>query len=200
MAQLGVLGGTFDPPHIGHLILAEVARTSLDLETVLWVVAADPPHKQGQVLTPVVHRLQMVGLAIQNNPAFRLSTADIDRPGPHYTVDMLKIISADYPDDELVFIAGGDSLVDLPDWHRPHELIDIAMLAILNRPHAVIDWPSLESAVPGLQDRVVLLAGPQIDLSGIDLRQRLMYGQSVRYLVPDPVIEYISSNSLYRQS
>jgi nicotinate-nucleotide adenylyltransferase len=200
MARIGVFGGTFDPPHVGHLILAEVARDSLDLESVLWVIAADPPHKQGLSITPVTHRLKMVELAAADHPAFRVSTVDIERPGPHYSVDMLKILSGQYPGHELVFIIGGDSLADLPRWHQPRDLIEIAELAVLNRPAASFDWPTLESAIPGLRDRVVVLHGPQIAVSGIDLRRRLRQRQSVRYLVPDPVISYIRANNLYLEA
>ncbi len=197
MARIGVFGGTFDPPHIGHLILAEVARDALDLESVLWVVTADPPHKHGLSITPVSHRLQMVELAAAGHPAFHVSTVDVGRPGPHYSVDMLKILSGQYPGDELVFIIGGDSLADLPHWHQPRELVEIAKLAVLNRPTASFDWPALESAIPGLRDRVIELHGPQITVSADDLRERFYRGQSVRYLVPEPVVSYIQANNLY---
>jgi nicotinate-nucleotide adenylyltransferase len=200
MTRIGILGGTFDPPHIGHLILAEVARNSLDLDRVLWAVAADPPHKQGLSITPVAHRLKMVELAISGSRAFRVSLVDVERPGPHYTVDMLRILSGEYPGDDLIFIIGGDSLADLPHWHRPSELIEAARLAVLNRPTASIDWPTLEASIPGLRERVTLLHGPQIDVSGIDLRKRLRQRQSVRYLVPESVVSYIESNNLYRES
>ncbi|MBN1121497.1 MAG: nicotinate (nicotinamide) nucleotide adenylyltransferase [Anaerolineae bacterium] len=200
MARIGVFGGTFDPPHIGHLILAEVARDSLDLEAVLWVVAADPPHKQGLSITPVSHRLQMVELVAADNAAFRVSTVDVERPGPHYSVDMLRLLSGQYPDDELVFIIGGDSLADLPQWHQPRELIEMTKLAVLNRPTASFDWPALESAIPGLREHVVMLHGPQIAVAGVDLRRRFHKGQSVRYLIPEPIISYIRANNLYHEA
>jgi nicotinate-nucleotide adenylyltransferase len=200
VTRIGILGGTFDPPHVGHLILSEVARDSLDLERVLWVTAADPPHKQGLPVTPVFHRLEMVRLAIAGNDSFQVSTVDVDRPGPSYTVDTLKILSGQFSGDGLVFIMGGDSLADLPQWHLPRRLIEMAELAVLARPAVRIDWPALESAIPGLRDRVVELHGPQIAVSAIDLRERLGQRRSVRYLVPEAVIAYIQANNLYRQA
>ncbi len=200
MTRIGILGGTFDPPHIGHLILSEVARDSLDLEWVLWVVAADPPHKQGLPVTSVAHRLEMVRLATAGNDSFQVSTVDVDRPGPSYTVDTLGILSGQFPGDELIFIIGGDSLADLPQWHQPRRLIELARLAVLARPGVLIDWPALESAIPGLRDRVVDLHGPEITVSAIDLRERFGQRRSVRYLVPEAVIAYIQANNLYRQA
>ncbi len=120
---IGLFGGTFDPPHIGHLILAAEMRAQLSLDRLLWVLTPDPPHKQGQLITPVEHRLAMVKLAISNNDQFELSMVDIDRPGPYYAQDSVKIIAKQNPGADLVYLMGGDSLRDLPAWHCPTELV-----------------------------------------------------------------------------
>lgn len=134
MTRIGILGGTFDPPHIGHLLMAEFAADALGIDRVLFVPAANPPHKPGTVRVSAAHRLAMVSLAVGSNPLFALSLIDIDRPGPHYTVDLLGILCDQYPDAELYFILGSDSLRSLPQWRHPDELIRRARLAVVERP------------------------------------------------------------------
>ncbi|MFN8376725.1 MAG: nicotinate (nicotinamide) nucleotide adenylyltransferase, partial [Anaerolineae bacterium] len=123
MRRIGVLGGTFDPPHIGHMVLAEYAAGTLGLSHVLFVPAAEPPHKRNMTRASVDHRVAMVQSAIAGNSRFVLSRVDVDRPGPHYTLDMIRIISTQYPHCELHFLMGSDSFRDLPKWHRPEEII-----------------------------------------------------------------------------
>ena len=118
MRRIGILGGTFDPPHVGHLILAQHALEALDLDVVLFVPAGDPPHKRDAYKTPVDHRVAMLALAIGPNPGFSLSRVDVDRPGPHYSVDMVRLIGEQHPDADLYFVMGGDSLRDLPRWYQ----------------------------------------------------------------------------------
>jgi len=132
--RCGIFGGTFDPPHVGHLALALAAQQQLNLDRVLWVPTADPPHKLGQPLSPVQDRLDMVLAAIQGQPGFEISRVDIDRPGPHWSADTVWLLKHAQPDVEWVFLMGGDSLRDLPHWGRPQELLANASLGVLLRP------------------------------------------------------------------
>jgi nicotinate (nicotinamide) nucleotide adenylyltransferase len=138
LTRLGILGGTFDPPHYGHLILAEMAADGLSLDCVLFVPAADPPHK-GALRASAEHRAALVERAIAGNPRFALSRVDLDRPGPHYTADMLRLLRQEFPAAELVFLIGSDSLRDLPKWSRPGELIRLARLGVMHRPGSAPD-------------------------------------------------------------
>jgi len=121
--RIGLFGGTFDPPHLGHLILASEAQAQLELDRLLWILTPEPPHKQDQFITSPEHRLAMVELAIKDNPAFELSRIELDRPGPHYTLDTIKLIAEQNPNADIVPIIGGDSLRDLPTWHEPQKLV-----------------------------------------------------------------------------
>ena len=197
---VGVFGGTFDPPHLGHLILAEAVCDVLGLEQVLFVLAADPPHKQGMSLTAASHRLAMLERAIAGNPRFALSDVDIARPGPHYTVDTLHILKDHFPSHQLYFLLGSDALRDFPTWHNPGGIIAQAHLAIVQRPEVQIDLAALDDKVPGLAARSVLVNAPEIGISGTLLRERLHADHSIRYLVPDAVEQYIAENALYRNS
>ncbi len=194
---IGVLGGTFDPPHYGHLVLAENARVQLGLQHVLFVPAGQPPHKPDQPVTSPDHRLEMVRAAIADHPAFELSRVDIDRRGPHYTVDMLAMLHRAWPEAQLFFLLGGDSLIQLPLWHDPVGIIRQARLAVMQRPGYVVDMDVLERAVPGITECLVWLDVPYLDISSSELRRRVRAGLPVRYLVPPAVEEYIRANSLY---
>ncbi len=202
MTRLGLLGGTFDPPHMGHLILAELAREQLGLDRVLWVPVGVQPLKQGQAITPVTHRLEMLRLALEFPPqtAFEISRVDVDRPGPHYTVDTLNLIAVAQPRAELTLLIGGDSLRDLPLWHDPSRLIARARLAVMQRPGASCDLAALEAAVPGLRESLIFLDIPCIDISSTAIRQRITEGQTIRYLVPEAVEAYIARHGLYKQA
>ncbi len=197
MERVGILGGTFDPPHLGHLILAEYAVEALDLSCLLFVPAADPPHKQQEKNTPVEHRLAMLELAISSNSRFTLSRADVDRPGPHYSVDMVKIIQKQYPGAELFFVMGGDSLRDLTRWYHPAELIQLCKLAVMHRPGDQARPYMHEDMLPGVSERVVMIDAPLIGISASEIIRRLQNGYSVRYLVPDAVLDYICAHQLY---
>lgn len=197
MRRIGIFGGTFDPVHIGHLILAEAARESLRAEQILFLPAADPPHKQGDTRLPIEHRLAMLELAIADDPYFAISRVDIDRPGPHYTADTVRILHESYPDAELYFLMGGDSLHDLPTWHRPHEILKYVQLAVMRRTDLVLDPDELENELPGIMSRVVMIDAPLIGISSTDIVERIQHGRSVRYLVPSAVLEYITAHGLY---
>lgn len=198
MRRVGVLGGTFDPPHYGHLILGEYAADALGLEKVLFVPAADPPHKQNDDKTAVSHRLMMLSLALSDNTRFQLSRIDVDREGPHYSLDMVKIVRQEHPDADIYFVMGGDSLRDLPTWHRPAELIQLCWLAVMHRPGAQADPEMHARTLPGLAQRVVMIDAPLIEISSTEIIQRLRTGHSVRYLLPDAVLHYIQRHKLYQ--
>ncbi len=187
--RVGLLGGSFDPPHIGHLILAEEARDQLQLDKVLFAPAGQQPLKAGQDVTNTADRVQMTELAICGNPHFELSRGDVDRPGPHYTIDLVKIVAAQLPPgSELFFLMGFDSLADLPKWREPAQLIRTAQLVALTRPDVPIEWDALEAQLPGVRERVRLLDMPELEIASRDLRERVRTGRSIRYMVPDPVV------------
>ena len=151
MQSIGIFGGTFDPPHLGHLILAAEARAQLGLDKLLWVLTPDPPHKQGQSIARIENRLEMVKLAIVDDPQFELSTVELTRPGPHYAVDTVQILARQNPGAKLVYLMGGDSLRDLPTWHRPAEFVSACqMIGVMRRPGDAVELPSLEKSLPGL--------------------------------------------------
>lgn len=198
LPRLGVLGGTFDPPHIGHLILAQVARDTLNLERVLFVPAAQPPHKQDQGVTPPLHRFAMLQRAIQGNPHFEISRVDMDRQGPHYTSDTLSILRAQNRGYELFFLMGADSLSELMTWRAPEWIIAQATLAVMRRPNVPLNLDALEARLPGVRQRVVLVEAPLIEIAASTLRETVRRGHSIRYQVPDAVLEYINQQRLYR--
>jgi len=197
LKRLGVFGGTFDPPHIGHLLLAETARIALDLEQILFLPVGDPPHKNGCDVSPAHHRLAMTRLAIADNPAFVLDTTDIDRPAPHYTATLLPIIQSQYPQADLWLVLGSDSLQDLPNWHYPHDLLAQCRLAVLERPGVRLDWSALDRMLPELRDRLDWLTGPSMLISATMVRQFAAAGRSLRYLITEPVHQYITQHHLY---
>lgn len=197
MRRVGILGGTFDPPHIGHLVLAEYAVSALGLDQVLFVPAADPPHKW-RVRVSIEHRLPMLQRAIEDNERFSISRVDIDRPGPHYTVDMVRILQGQYTDTEFFFLMGGDSLYNLPTWYQPQDLIALCKLAVMARPGAAMPPELSTNLLPGLADRVEIIESPMLGFSSTEVADRLEAGKSVRYLVPDAVLTYIQLNRLYQ--
>jgi nicotinate-nucleotide adenylyltransferase len=196
---LGLFGGTFDPPHIGHLILSAEADAQLGLDRLFWVLTPDPPHKQGQPITSLEHRLAMVKLAISNNSRFELSTVEIDRPGPQYALDTVNIILKRFPSADLVYIMGGDSLSDLPAWHRPADFVaTLKVVGVLRRPGDSIDLPALEKTIPGLSAKVRYLAAPLLDIAAHEIRQRIADGRPFRYYLPPAVYDYILEHNLYQ--
>lgn len=197
--RLGILGGTFDPIHIGHLILAEEAWYQLGLEKVLLVPAGDPPHKRDRRLTPVKHRVAMIELAIADNPHLELSRVDVDRPGPHYTVDMVRLHLERYgPGTDLYFLMGLDSLADLPNWHEPKRLVELCNLVALSRPDSGFDWDTLEERLPAVRWRVIFLPMPELQISSQMLQQRVRQGRPLRYQVLPAVEQYIQDHCLYQ--
>lgn len=195
--RLGLLGGTFDPPHFGHLHIARAACAQLRLDRVLFVPAGVQPLKQGQISSLPEHRARMVELAIADQPCFQLSRIDLDRPGPHYTVDLLSRVRQQYPEAEIWFIMGEDSLGDLLRWREPARLITLARFAVLQRPGYEPDWPALDAALPALRARLDRLDSPEIDISARAIRQRVKAGLPIDHLVPAAVATFIRERHLY---
>lgn len=196
MTAVGMMGGTFDPIHIGHLAIAEAARETLALERILFVPAGEPPHKPRNEVSPVAHRVAMVELAIAGNPAFELSRIEVDRPGPSYTVDTVEDLTADA---EVTVILSAETFAELPGWHEPERLFAAADIAVVPREGYPAPDPAwLASAFPGREGRVAYLDGPLLGVSSTDIRDRVSAGRSIRYLVPDAVGDYIAANDLYR--
>ena len=194
---VGVMGGTFDPIHVGHLAVAEEAREALGLEAVLFVPAGVPPHKSIGGVSSVEHRVGMVELAIADNPAFRLSRVEVDRAGPSWTVDTLELLRQAHP--ELVLILSAETLAGLPGWHDPARLFALAQVAIVPRPgHEPPDDAWLDRHFPGARSRVTRLDGPRLMLSSTAIRDRVAARRSIRYLVPDAVARYIGDHGLYQ--
>jgi nicotinate-nucleotide adenylyltransferase len=199
--RLGLFGGTFDPPHMGHLILASEARSQLELTRVLWTVTPDPPHKQDQFITPLEHRVAMVKLAIQDDPSFELSDIEFNRPGPHYTVDTIRLLAQQNPDAEIVPILGGDSLHDLPTWHQPEEIVYAAhWVGVMRRPGEEPNLSDLEREIPGITSKVHYVNAPLLEIASREIRTRIEEGRPYRYYLPEPVFDYIVEHSLYKQS
>lgn len=197
--RLGVFGGTFDPIHIGHLILAEEAWSQLQLDRVYLVPAGDPPHKQDVPLTPVAHRLCMVELAVADVDYLYVSRIDAERNGPHYTVDMMHLLQREAGGEaEWYFLMGMDSLRDLPKWYNPQWLVEHCQIVALDRHNVTIDWQQLEEALPGLRGHVVILEMPDIEIASSTLRDRVRAGQSIRHQVPRTVETYIRKYNLYK--
>jgi nicotinate-nucleotide adenylyltransferase len=197
--RIGIFGGTFDPPHIGHQILAAEALVDLKLDQVLWMLTPDPPHKKLLKITPIEHRIRLVELAIEGNPSFALSTVDIDRDPPHYAVDTISILKGRASNIKYYYLMGLDSLNDLPTWHKPAEFIKLChKIVVMMRHEEVYDPSRVEAAIPGLIKKVYFLKTPIIEISGTDIRARIEKGKQYRYFVPEKVYRYILTNQQYQ--
>ena len=198
--NIGVLGGTFDPIHIGHLVVAEEARIKLGLREVLFVPAGQPWRKLDHNITPAVHRVEMVRRAIADNPHFKLCTLEVERPGPSYTVDTLTMLQKQLGSEaSLFFILGRDTLAELPLWKEPQKLVQLCRLVVPPRLGSK-DLKHLETAIPGLLDKVIQLDMPVIGISSSGIRQRIAQGLPIRYLVPAEVEKYITEHKIYPTS
>lgn len=197
--RIGVFGGTFDPPHVGHLILAMEASDQLNLEKILWVLTPDPPHKRGKKITSIDARIKMVQAAIENNLCFTFSYVDIDRPGPHYVLDMMDLLRIKLPDNDLVFLMGGDSLHDLPKWHKPKDFIDACdKIGVMRRPGEEIDFCDLENALPGISRKVEFVDAPLLEISSNQIRYLISSKKPYRYYLPFEVYKTIEEMHLYK--
>ena len=200
--KIGVLGGTFDPVHLGHLIVAADVREKLGLSEVLFVPAGKPwlKLKEEKTITVAEHRLAMVRLAIKGNPYFKVSTMETERPGSSYSIDtVLELKKKLGRGAELYFIVGPDALAELTRWKEPARLIEACQVVAIGRPgYAKADLRALDRSVPGAAKRIMLLDVPQIDISSTDIRKRVAQGQPIRRLVPEAVEKYIEKHKLYR--
>lgn len=197
--RIGLFGGTFDPPHLGHLILASEACAQLNLTRLLWVLTPTPPHKLDQTITPLGQRLAMLELAIADNPAFELSRLELDRRGPHYTLDTILLIQDRSPSADVILLIGGDSLRDLPAWHRPTELVTACReIGVMRRPGDSVDLSALERSLPGIQSKVRFVDAPLLEIASSEIRRRVTAGEPFRYYVPAAVHEYILQQRLYQ--
>lgn len=202
MRRIGLFGGTFDPPHLGHLVLAEWARVRLRLDRVVFVPAGTPPHKRGRPLTDAALRLALTRLAVRGNPAFTVTAFEARRAGPSFTVDTLRHFHARQPDARFYLLMGADSLADFPNWHEPAEIARLATLVVAARPGSAGPAPDARSRPPARAragGRVVLLDNPLVAISSSVLRARARAGRSLRYLVPDAVAAYVARHGLYRR-
>ena len=205
--RIGLFGGTFDPPHLGHLILASEAHFQLNLTRLLWVLTPTPPHKLDQAITPLVHRLAMVELAIAGNPAFELSRLELERPGPHYTLDTVRQILDQDPSTDVILVIGSDSLSDLPGWHQASDLVSACHeIGVIRRPEPAegrrpgdsADLSELERALPGISAKVRFVDAPLLEIASSEIRSRAAHAEPFRYYVPPPVYKYILKNRLYK--
>jgi len=198
--NIGVLGGTFDPIHIGHLVVAEEARIKLGLSEVFFVPAGQPWLKLDRNITAAVHRVEMVRCAIADNPHFKLCTLEVERPGPSYTVDTLTMLQKQLGSEaSFFFILGRDTLAELPLWKEPQKLVQLCRLVVPPRLGSK-DLKHLETAIPGLLDKVIQLDMPVIGISSSEIRQRIAQGLSIRYLVSAEVEKYITEHRIYPTS
>lgn len=195
----GVFGGTFDPPHLGHLILAEELSHELGLDVVHWVLTPQPPHKPDQKITPVKHREKMLQVCLRGIDYFVLSRVDLDRTPPHYAADTGAIFRSRYPEDELVYMIGEDSLRDLPNWIRPQEFLSkIDRLGVLSRPRVETDFEVLEDQLSGVTEKTHLVSGPLLQISSSMIRKRIRSGRPYRFFLLPAVMEIIEEDQLYR--
>jgi len=197
--KIGVLGGTFDPVHRGHIMMAEEAREALSLSEVLLVPAGQPMLKVSERITSAAHRLAMLCLAVAGKQNLKVFAVEIDRPGPSYTVDTIAGLRNQYGgEDELYFILGWDSLEQLPEWHEPARIISLCFLAAVPRPGwSRPDLKALEADVPGISERVVFLEKPLVDISASAIRGMVARREPIDHLVPGPVVDYIKEHKLY---
>ena len=195
----GIFGGTFDPIHVAHLAVAEAARDAFGLRRVLFIPAAQPPHKPGRDISPVEDRLAMVEAAVEGNPAFEISRLEIERSGPSYTVDTLTALCEAAPGDRLALILSAESYSEFGSWHEPRRILDLAALVVAPRVgYADADPDLIARQFPEARATVAFMDGPRIRLSASEIRQRAADGRSVRYLVPDAVAAYIGDHDLYQ--
>jgi nicotinate-nucleotide adenylyltransferase len=199
--RIGLFGGTFDPPHIGHLILASEASHQFNVSKLLWMLTPDPPHKQDQHVTAVEHRIAMAELCVADNPIFELSRIELDRPGPHYTIDTVNLVAQQYARSEIILLLGGDSLRDLPTWKNNIELVSrVHQIGVMQRPGDFFDNEVLFSKIPGLKEKLVFIEALLHTLSSHEIRRRAREGLPYQYYVLPSVHEYIKKNNLYQDN
>lgn len=197
LKKIGIYGGTFDPIHQGHLIIAQFVLDELNLDKIVFVPAAIPPHKEHQKITDANFRWQMVQLAIESNPAFEASSIELDKNGPSYSIKTIQLLREKWhlTRKQLHFIIGADSLLEMHLWYRPDDIFTLSRVVVVPRPNV-----DLSSVKPGFKQRVLLIDAPLIQISSSDIREMVRAGRSIQYLVPEKVEQFISENRLYLQN
>ncbi|MFA6851256.1 MAG: nicotinate-nucleotide adenylyltransferase [Selenomonadaceae bacterium] len=198
--QVGIMGGTFDPIHVGHLMTAEAVRDEYKLDKVIFIPAANPPHKQNQPVTPAIHRFVMTLLATCANSYFQVSSLEMNRPGPSYTIDTVyELIHRFGKNTELYFITGADAIQEIPTWDRIEELLSVCQFIAATRQGCVPNVDNIKDYFGALgKDRIHRLATPELEISSTDIRERVKKGYSIKYIVPEQVEQYIYKEGLYR--
>lgn len=191
--EIGLFGGSFNPPHIAHLIVAEAVRDQFDLEEVWWIPNATPPHKSEEGLASVQHRVEMTRRAVASNSTFRVCEIEVEREGISYTVETLRALQEQRPDTDFALLIGSDSLDHFAEWHRPDEIAERVPIIVYKRPGVL-----RAVAEPRFVNEVRYVAAPVMEVSGTEIRERRRNGRSIRYLVTEPVRSYIESHDLYR--
>lgn len=200
MRRVGILGGTFDPIHHGHLVAAQEVHYRLKLDKVYFIPAGHPPHKPRKMITDPEQRVEMVRLALGQHQEFEISRIDVDRAGPSYTVETLELLKQAWPETQLHFIMGMDSLSDFLTWQAPERIIALTRLAVVSRPHYDANLQSLENALPHLVESIDWVPMPWLEISSSDLQRRVREGAPIHYLVPPVIESYIQEHNLYRES
>ena len=196
--RLGIFGGTFDPPHLAHLILAQESRHQLNLDRILWLLTPESPLKPDMEISSWEQRLELLEAALKDNPRFDVSRIDIDRPGPYYAYESMKILVEIHTGDQLIYLMGGDSLGDLPRWERPDELVKYChQIGVMQRPGTDINLEYLECTIPGINSKIIWIESPLMEISGRMIRERLKIGEPVRYFIPKEVYEIILEKDFY---
>jgi nicotinate-nucleotide adenylyltransferase len=196
--KLGLFGGTFDPPHIGHFILASECCHQLALDQVQWILTPSPPHKPERDITPVKIRERMLHLILDENPQFVLSRVEMDRPAPYFAADTVEIMRENHPGDGLLYLIGEDSLRDLPLWERPQQLIErVDGLGVYARPGVHPDLGEIKDQIVGLSEKLIEITGPLIQISSSEIRRRIREERPYRYFVPQLVYSFIEEHNLY---
>jgi nicotinate-nucleotide adenylyltransferase len=199
--KIGVLGGTFDPIHNGHLAIAEAAKAYLNLNEVIFLPAGQPWMKSDKSISPARHRTAMIGLALQARPYFKSSTIEIEHQGPSYSVNSIAELKAQAVEPtDWYFILGWDNLSKIPQWREPAKLIEMCFLAAVPRPgYERPNMKKLEAALPGISKKVILMDKPRLEISATDIRNKVAQGIPISGLVPEAVEKYIRENGLYRK-
>jgi len=196
--RLGIFGGTFDPVHLGHLILADEAQSQLNLDRVLWVLTPNSPHKGGKYFAPTEQRKILLEIALADNPAWELSLVEVNRQPPYYSLMTLRILKSQFTSDQLFFLMGGDSLRELPSWYHPKELLDTCDgLGVMHRYGENLDLRWLNRVLPGVLKKVQFFDSPVSEISSSDIRERISTGKPYRYYLHPEEYKYIHQNKLY---
>ncbi|MBT3315558.1 MAG: nicotinate (nicotinamide) nucleotide adenylyltransferase [Anaerolineae bacterium] len=198
--RIGIFGGTFDPPHLGHLILACEVYTQLNLDRLLWMLTPDPPHKQDRKISTLAHRKKMLSLAIADNSSFELSLIEAERPGPHYSVDTVRIVRERNLGAEIIYLMGGDSLRNLHSWHSPADFVAACdEIGVMRRPADAINSSMLGDAVEGLKEKIRFVNAPLLEIASREIRQRIRENLPCRYYLPREVFAYILDERVYKE-